>query len=252
MGDSVFFRAGASGRLNGEIQEKAMDQWIIVLMTVIATLALAGWMMSARNRRGRPAEVSIQSSLEHLRAVGQLSVFKALTRDIVTATDHTWGEFGRKYLGWILSEKKMAMIFEFEIDFRYDLRSPDFQIGADPGGGARIRMPPCHQEARIRDIRFYDEQNSRLIPWLLPDLLNGFLTKSFTEEDKNRLIAAAKTHAEAQARSLIESIQPDVHASARSTLESLARAFGVQRVSFEFAPQQKSDIPVAVSGSVAA
>ena len=54
MGDSVFFRAGASGRLNGEIQEKAMDQWIIVLMTVIATLALAGWMMSARNRRGRP------------------------------------------------------------------------------------------------------------------------------------------------------------------------------------------------------
>ncbi|MBP7275260.1 MAG: DUF4230 domain-containing protein [Kiritimatiellae bacterium] len=229
-----------------------MDLWIVIVMTALATVALAGWIASARKRRGTSMEVTLQSSLEHLRAVGQLSVFKAWTRDIVTATDHTWGDFGRKYLSWILSEKKMALIFEFEIDFRYDLRTPEFQISAAPGGGALVRLPPCLQEARIRDIRFYDEQNSRLIPWLLPDLLNGFLTKSFTEEDKNRLIASAKKHAEAQARSLIENVQPEVQASARATLESLARAFGVREVQFEFAPQVKTNIPIVVSGSAAA
>ena len=209
-----------------------MQTLMMVFLTVVATLAVAGWAVTARRSRRAAGELSVSSGLEQLKAIGQLSVYKAFTRDIVTATDHTWGEFGRKYLGWILSEKKMAMIFEFEIDFRYDLRSPVFEIGAEAGGGARIRLPPCHHEARIRDIRFYDEQNSRLIPWLLPDLLNGFLTQSFTEEDKNRLIAAAKAHAEAQARTLIDSLQPDVQSSARATLESLARASPSSRFMF--------------------
>jgi hypothetical protein len=229
-----------------------MQTALILALTAIATLAVAGWVTAVRRRRPAGAEVSVQSRLEHLRAVGHLSVFKAVTRDIVTATDHTWGEFGKKYLSWILSTKKMALIFEFEIDFRFDLHSPEFQIRVEPDGSAAIRLPPCRQEARIRDIRFYDEQNSRLIPWLLPDLLNGFLTKSFTEEDKNRLIAAAKTHAEAQARTLIDSLQSDVQSSARSTLESLARAFGVTRVDVEFAPERQAELSVAIARSAAA
>lgn len=229
-----------------------MQTALILALTAIATLAVAGWVTAARSRRVRGADVSVQSRLEQLRSVGHLSVFKALTRDIVTATDHTWGEFGKRYLSWMLSTKKMALIFEFEIDFRFDLRSPEFQIRVEPGGAAVIRLPPCRQEARIRDIRFYDEQNSRLIPWLLPDLLNGFLTKSFTEEDKNRLIAAAKTHAEAQARALIDSLQSDVQASARSTLESLARAFGVNRITFEFTPDRRDELSVAIARDAAA
>lgn len=229
-----------------------MQTALILALTAIATLAVAGWVTAARGRRVRGGDVSVQSRLEQLRSVGHLSVFKALTRDIVTATDHTWGEFGKKYLSWMLSTKKMALIFEFEIDFRFDLRSPEFQIRVEPDGSAVIRLPPCRQEARIRDIRFYDEQNSRLIPWLLPDLLNGFLTKSFTEEDKNRLIAAAKTHAEAQARTLIDSLQSDVQASARSTLESLARAFGVNRITLEFTPDRKNELSVAIAREVAA
>lgn len=221
-------------------------------MSALAVLAAAGWARSAlRRRRGAPV-IDVRTGLQNLRSVGHLSVFKAVTREIVTETDHSWGEFGKKYLSWMLSIKKMAMIFEFEIDFRYDLRRSEFEISSTGDGSAVIRMPPCRHEARIRDIRFYDEQRSKLLPWLLPDLLNGFLGGGFTEEDKNRLVAAARAHAEAQARSLIESLRPEVETSARATLQSLARALGVGQVAFDFAASADPDLTVNVADRAAA
>ncbi len=228
------------------------DNLLLIVLTALATLAGAGWATTALRRRRAAPAISIQSGLQNLRAVGHLSVFKAMTREIVTETDHTWGEFGKKYLSWILSTKKMAMIFEFEIDFRYDLRRPEFDVVAAADGSAVIRMPPCHHDARIRDIRFYDEQRSRLLPWLLPDLLNGFLAGGFTEEDKNRLVSAAKAHAEAQARSLIDNLQPEVQSSAKATLQSLARAFGVEKVAFDFSGGGAPEITVEVARKAAA
>ncbi len=129
-------------------------------------------------------------------------------------------------------------IFEFEIDFRYDLRSPEFVIEKQ-GDGYVLNMPPCRYETHIRDIQFYDEQRSKLIPWLLPDLLNSLFTNGFSEQDRNRLKDAAKTSAQAQAMALIESLGSEVEQSARQTLESLAKAFGAESVSFVF---RKPDI----------
>lgn len=228
------------------------ENLLVIGLAVVATLAVAGWVSTALRRRRAAPAISIQSGLQHLRAVGHLSVFKAVTREIVTETDHTWGELGKKYLSWILSTKKMAMIFEFEIDFRYDLRRPEFTVVPAADGSVVVRMPPCHHDTRIRDIRFYDEQRSRLLPWLLPDLVNGFLSGGFTEEDKNRLVAAARAHAESQARLLIDNLQPEVRASATATLQSLARAFGAERLVFDFTGGGEPEITVAVSRSAAA
>ena len=36
--------------------------------------------------------------------------------------------FGKEYLRWLVSEKKLSMIFEFEINFIYDLTSPKLEI----------------------------------------------------------------------------------------------------------------------------
>ena len=178
-------------------------------------------------------DITVFSTIEQLKAIGQLSVFKVLTKEIVTEVDHTWGELGKKYLSWILSKKKMAMIFEFEIDFRYDLRSPEFTIeGA--GGRYELKMPPCLHEIHIRDIHFYDEQKSKLIPWLLPDLVNTIFGDGFSEEDQNRLKDAAKNRAQRQATDLINTLGSDVEQSAQQTLRSLARAFGAEQVSFTF------------------
>ncbi|MFC1572498.1 DUF4230 domain-containing protein [Candidatus Eisenbacteria bacterium] len=222
---------------------------VLMLLLLIVVVVVVGFYIL---RRKPAAEISIHSSIQHIRSIGQLSVFKVITKEIVTETDHSWGSFGSKYLSWVLSKKKMAMIFEFEIDFRYDLRRPDFTIVEMRPETYLVTLPPCMYQAHIRDIRFYDEQKSRLLPWLLPDLLSGFLLDGFSEEHKNKLVSAAKSHAEEQARQLITSLESEVQASAKATLQSISKAFGVVTVEFQFLQEDRPDLTVAYDKALSA
>lgn len=228
-----------------------MNEFLIGI--VVALVVVGGLWFWLKLKRNKPAkEILVFSSIEQLRAIGQLSVYKVMTKEIVTETDHSWGEIGSRYLSWVLSKKKMAMIFEFVIDFRYNLQSPLFEIAETGEATYAVTLPPCDYEVHIRDIRFYDEQGSKLLPWLLPDLLNGFLTTGFSEEEKNKLIDAAKSHAEKQAVELINNIQSDVQKSAKSTLESISQAFGAKHIDFSFTDQTTAKVKVAVSEKLAA
>ena len=226
------------------------DFFVGVVVALVVFGGLWIWLKLKKNKSVK--DVRIFSSIEQLRAIGQLSVYKVMTKEIVTETDHTWGEIGSRYLSWVLSNKKMAMIFEFVIDFRYNLQSPLFEITEKSDTAYSIVMPPCDYEVHIRDIRFYDEQGSKLLPWLLPDLLNGFLTNGFSEVDKNKLVDAAKGHAEKQALELINNIQSEVQKSAKTTLESISKAFGVKHLDFKFSNQTTTTVDVAVSEKLAA
>lgn len=227
-----------------------MESFLIGMASCL--VLVGGFWLWLKARKNKPAqEIRVFSSIEQLKAIGQLSVYKVLTKEIVTETDHTWGEFGNRYLSWVLSGKKMAMIFEFEIDFRYNLQSPLFEIRESAESKYEVVMPPCDYEVHIRDIRFYDEQGTKLLPWLLPDLLNGFISGGFREDDKNKLVDAAKGHAEKQALELINNIQSEVQKSAKSTLESISRAFGATELQFEFATQTATELRVAVSEKIA-
>jgi hypothetical protein len=113
------------------------------LLLLIALIVAATFLVRAWRAKPAASQVHIHGSMEEMRAIGDLSVYKAFTKEIVTETDHSWGEFGGKYLGWLL-KKKMAMIFEFEIEFHYTLRSNAFAItNPDPGRGFRLRGWPC-------------------------------------------------------------------------------------------------------------
>jgi hypothetical protein len=228
-----------------------MDSFLIG-MAVMAVGVLGVWLWLKLKKNKPAAEIRIFSTIEQLRAIGQLSVYKVMTKEIVTETDHTWGEFGRRYLNWVLSDKKMAMIFEFVIDFRYNLNSTDFKITETAEKAYSIAMPPCDYEVNIRNIRFYDEQGARFLPWLIGDLTKGFLGGGFSEADKNQLVDAAKGHAEKQALELINNIQSEVQKSARTTLESISRAFGVEHADFQFAEQTATELDVAVSADLTA
>jgi hypothetical protein len=211
-----------------------------------------GWAWRAA-RRQPPRELVVRSSIDELRAIGELSVFKAVSKDLITHSDHTFGEFGRKYLSWAFTKKKLAMVFEFEMDFRFDLRSESFRIQAivpavDAAAAsdlppapprALIELPPCKVEVSIKDLAFYDEQRSRLLPWLLPDLLQGFFDGRFSEDDKNRLIGAARAHAMSQAQGLAERYRAQVERSAYTTLAMLVRPLGYPTIEVRFAQRQE-------------
>jgi len=217
----------------------------IAIGLVAAAAAVAGYRLAGgrRGRESRPA-VTVHASIEEIRSIGELSVFKILTREIVTATDHSFGVWGKKYLEWMLSSRKMAMIFGFDIDFRYDLQSPDFRIEDLGGGKFRLSMPKCFYETHIKDINFYDEQNSKLLPWLLPDLLNRAFGAGFSEDKKNALIEEAKQQASTQARQLVRKMRSDVQNSARRTVEALAQGFGAGRVTIDFKDSELVQVKV--------
>ncbi len=211
---------------------------LLALLIALAIGAGFGWYVSRKRSAVAANATHAHVSLEGMRAVGELSVFKAITKEIVTETDYSFGEFGRKYLRWAFSQKKLAMIFEFQIDFRYDLRSPQFAIErvVNESGEAHtlLQLPPVRAEISVRSLRFYDEQRSKFMPWLLPDLLNGAFGPGFTEDDKNRLLDGACAHAQSHAHQLIEQLRPEVEASARASLIPIAQSLGAIKPTLSF------------------
>lgn len=209
---------------------------VLALIICLLIGASFGWWFSRRSKKHN--QTQIYSSIEELRAIGKLSVFKAITKEIITETDHTFGEFGRKYLSWVFSNKKLAMIFEFEVEFSYNLQHPDFNILTETTKSAlnraKIVMPPCEYSVGIRNLQFYDEKRAAFLPWLLPNLIGEAFGAGFDEVDKNRLITSAREHARAQAEQLIIDLKPEVERSAKSTLSSLALSFNVQAIEIIF------------------
>ena len=222
------------------------------LLTGLTAGVITGGLVVWALRRGsttREPKVQVHASVEELRALGELSVFKVLTKEIVTARDHWAGEFGQRYLEWLFTSKKMAMIFTFDIDFRYDLRDPAFRI-EDTGGAFRLTMPPLRYDLHIRDITLYDEQKTRMMPWLLPDLVNAAFGAGFNERDRNHLKDEARAQAESLASNLVQRLRPEVQSSARETLLLLARGFTEAPVEIVF--HETKPVQAAVEFSPAA
>jgi hypothetical protein len=183
-------------------------------------------------------EHQIYAFVENMKSVGELVVFKAFTKEIVTTAENWLGKVGKKYLTWLMSNMKMAMVFQFEIDFWYDLKSPDFRVTDAGQDRFMITMPKCLYNINIKDISFYDEQSAKLLDWLLPPLIGRVFSKDFSEEDKNRLKDEAKMQASSMANQLIKQLSSEIEKSARQTMEMLAKSFGARSVVLDFSESQ--------------
>lgn len=230
-----------------------MTEWVVGLLTGLAVAALAVWARRGRRGRAREPSIRVHASIEELRAIGELCVFKVMTKEIVTARDHWAGDFGKRYLEWLFTSKKMAMIFAFDIDFRYDLRDPAFRI-VPAGDGFRLELPRLAYGIHIRDITFYDEQRTRMLPWLLPDLVTSVFGAGFSEEDRNRLKDEARAQAEQLAANLVGRLRAEVQSSARESLLILARGFTDRPVEIVFPeapPRQRGAADFDMSSAAA-
>ena len=101
----------------------------------------------------KPATTQISTEISQLKSIGELSVFQVYSKEIVTKTDHAFGNFGKEYLRWLVSEKKLSMIFEFEINFIYDLTSPRLEIVNVSSEEYLIKMPPCKYKFSIANMK---------------------------------------------------------------------------------------------------
>lgn len=214
-----------------------MDYVIVALLAGLLSLVSAFAIL--RRRSKSQVAITSHSSLLEMRSVGELVVFRVVTKEIVTASKHWFGSVGENYLSWLVSGKKMAMIFVFGIDFKYDLRSQAFEITEAPAPGGEgtqvtLRMPPCEYETHLRDVSFYDEQSAKLLPGLVPDVISKVFGGGLTEQDKNRLVETARKQADSLAREMVDRMAPEVQNSAEQTLRTLARGFGAKQVCVDF------------------
>jgi hypothetical protein len=212
-----------------------MDNIIMFFSGALIAAAFAAlvWFLK-RNKKEGPANVTLYSTIEKMESLGTLNVYKVVTKEIVTASDHIFGNFGEKYLRWLISKKKLAMIFTFDIDFSYNLKDSHFGIEELGEGRYVFKMPACSYSLSIKDISFYDEQNGKLLPWLLPDLVSGVFSDGFDENDRNALIKEAKKQVSAIAEGMMIELLPDVQKSAKTTLEQIAFALNAESIQFDF------------------
>jgi hypothetical protein len=200
---------------------------------VAAGFVMLLWFLKRKRKEGLD-NVNLYTTIEKMESLGTLNVYKVVTKEIVTASDHIFGNFGEKYLRWLISKKKLAMIFTFDIDFSYNLKDRHFGIEELGEGRYLFKMPACRYSLSIKDISFYDEQNGKLLPWLLPDLIAGVFSDGFDENDRNALIKEAKKQVSAIANGMMIELLPDVQKSARTTLEQIAYALNAQTIQFDF------------------
>ncbi len=205
--------------------------------------ALTAWGVWKFASRGRGKSVKVANAINHesfitsMKAMGELNAFRIMTKEVITASDHWLGEFGKKYLNWLLSEQRITLVIEFDVDFKYDLNDPRFCIkktGAE--NGFEIIMPTCNHEVRIRDMRIHSEDKTELLPWLMPEVIGRVFTGGFSVEAKNKLISETRTQASRFAAELVDKTTGEAQRSATMTLSMLAQGLGAGRVDFNFLP----------------
>ena len=195
-------------------------------------LFLILWLLRKLIFKKRYQNFSVASSLSDFKEIGELAVYRAMSSKVVSSTDHAWGEAGKKWWDWLLTEKKIILVVSFDIEFFYDLRSKNFRVSEEDDHFV-FQMPVLDFKIGLTDLNIYDEQDSKVLPCLLPGVINNF-GGSFSTEDKNKLIKNCTSLANQEAGELIKNISPEVEKSAKKTLTSLSKSLGADKVRFKF------------------
>ena len=195
-------------------------------------------------RRNDSIKINSHFTIESFRKVGQLKVYNAYIKEIISSVDHIFGETGKKYFSWIISEKKLMMVFEFEVGFLYDLQSQDFKIQED-GQRFSVEMPKSKIEVSIKDFHFLDEQGSKLNILFL----SASLGDSFSEQDRNEMKNKAMEQVELNAKTLAEKLQSVVQSSAIESIRYIASGFNVDVESVHFQETKIDDEQIEIEAN---
>jgi hypothetical protein len=136
---------------------------VVIAMLAFTLGGVLVWLTMSRVRsfmkRTHREETSIQTIAERIRAVGKLVGLEVCAKEIATTTS-----------GWawlpplLLSQARLAMIFNFEKQYTIDLSRVGPDDVVDVGEGRfRITLPPIEGHLHLLDLTPYDIQNARIL-----------------------------------------------------------------------------------------
>ncbi|MDF1809133.1 MAG: DUF4230 domain-containing protein [Phycisphaerales bacterium] len=167
-----------------------------------------------RGRKGGGVDkITLRMLTERVRSVGKLVGLEVHAKEIATATS-----------GWnwlppiLLSQAKVAMIFQFEKQYAVELGAINESDVVDLGNGRfRVTLPPIVGSLRLMDVEPYDIQQGRVLG--LVDVIN------MNAERQSQLMRTAQT----QAAELFEKNDDRYEKQARDAVErqlhSIAKLF---------------------------
>lgn len=162
-----------------------------------------------KGRKGGGVDaISLRMLTERVRAVGKLVGLEVHAKEIATAT---------KGFNWLppilLSQAKIAMIFQFEKQYAVELGGLDERDVEDLGNGRfRVTLPPIVGSLRLMDVEPYDIQQGRVLG--LVDVIN------MNAERQNELMRTAQQ----QAAELFEKNDDRYEKQARDAIERQLQA----------------------------
>jgi hypothetical protein len=182
------------------------------LLLIVTGLVIGGVLVAVVMRRiggGAPVEsLQTQTIFERVSAVGRLVGLEVCAKEIATS---------RKGWGWmpplLLSQARLAMIFQFEKQYSIDLsRLAPRDVERVGPAKFRLALPPVEGTLRLTDVTPYDIQAGRML-----GLLDVIQVDAPTQNDLMR-------SAQAQAAALYESSDARYLAEARRSVERQLRA----------------------------
>lgn len=192
---------------------------LVLAAIAFALGGVAAWFVIRRfqapRSRWREDRVGVQTVIERVRAVGKLVGLEVCAKEIATATS-----------GWawlppiLLSQARLAMIFNFEKQYTVDLSRIGPEDVEQLGEGRfRIALPPIEGSMRLIDVVPYDIQGAKVLGLL--DLV------SMTADRQKELMRKAQQEAAA----LYQANDAKYLAAARFSVErhlrSLMDLFGI-------------------------
>lgn len=183
------------------------------LLLILAGIVLgAGVLIGAQRLFGKKAKVQTvhtHTVFEQIRAVGRLVGMEVCAKEIATST---------KGFSWmppiILSQARVAMIFQFEKQFSVDLARLREQDVKETGPNRyRIELPAIEGVLRLVDVQPYDIQAGRVL-----GLLDIIQVDAATQGDLMR-------KAQTQAAELYTTNDAKYAAEAKRSVERQLRSF---------------------------
>jgi len=185
---------------------------MLIALAVGAALGAGGLWWLLRRRRaaseGRGRNVSVAAAVERVATAGRLVGLEVCAREIATSTR------GLSFLPpLLLSQARLAMIFQFEKQYAVDLTTLGPE-DAQPleGGGFRLTLPPVEGSLRLVDVTPYDIAAGKALGLIDVIPMDAKAQQALMRE------------AQEQAASLFEKNEARYEALARASVEKQARA----------------------------
>ena len=190
---------------------------ITIIIAILAILIIIYLILRLLNKNKGNSVITHKGVVDRIRELGDLVALTAFYKDIATkkSNNKLWD---------LLGGKKMAVISEFDLEYRYDLHKADIRIN---NSKVTVKMPICSTKVSTGDIEIYDEQTPMILGIPIP------LT-NFSIDDRNALIAGARESATDTAQKKTDELLPKIEKSARDTLTTLLEASSVENIEIEF------------------